>query len=122
MRYRLIELLNDAEIGVNAHILADHLKQESIEAVADHLLAAGVIVPKVKIGDKLYELSSSKTKLYECTVTYFEVGDNDIAIWGEKQPWEEELWICNQSELGNHERIYLTKEEAERALAERREG
>lgn len=106
MRDRLIDLIEGSRYwgsGTSAEI-------------ADHLLANGVIVPKVKIGDKLYELSASKTKLYECTVTYFEVGENDIAIFGTKPPWQEERWICNQSELGNHEWVYLTREQAEQSL------
>lgn len=106
MRDRLIELIKRGGVII----------PPTAEAVADYLLRNGVIVPKVKIGDKLYELSASKTKLYECTVTYFEVGENDIAIWGTKPPWQEERWICNQSELGNHEWVYLTREEAEKAL------
>ena len=113
MRDKLSEIIQSA-VGGCAKYWAD--------VIADKLIAEGVIVPKVKIGDKLYELSASKTKLYECTVTYFEVGENDIAIWGTKPPWQEERWICNQSELGNHEWVYLTREEAEKALAERSEN
>lgn len=117
MRERLIELL-EAEKGFSRYMTDDERRAK----LADYLLAEGVIVPKVKIGDKLYELSASKTKLYECTVTYFEVDENDIAICGTKPPWQEERWICNQSELGNHEWVYLTREEAEKALAERSKG
>lgn len=113
MRERLIKIVKESLIK---NIDYTHRLAESI---TDDLLAEGVIVPKVKIGDKLYELSASKTKIYECTVTYFEVGENDIAICGTKPPWKEERWICNQSELGNHEWVYLTREEAEKALAER---
>lgn len=54
MRDRLIELLNEATFGVNVHTLADHLKKETIEAVADHLLANGVIVPPCKVGDTVW--------------------------------------------------------------------
>ena len=54
MRDRLIELLNEATFGVNVHTLADHLKKETIEAVADYLIANGVIVPPCKVGDTLW--------------------------------------------------------------------
>ena len=107
MRDKLSNMIQSA-VGGCAKYWAD--------VIADKLLAEGVIVPKVKIGDKLYELSASKTKLYEVTVTHLEVHENDIRIWGKKPQWQEIEWICSQSDLGNNEWVYLTREEAERAL------
>lgn len=107
MRDRLSDMIQNA-VGGCAKYWAD--------VIADHLLAEGVIVPKVKIGDKLYELSASKTQLYEVTVTHLEVHENDIRIWGKKPQWQEIEWICSQSDLGNDEWIYSTREEAEKAL------
>lgn len=43
-RERLVELLNEATFGVNVHTLADHLSKETIERVADYLIANGVTV------------------------------------------------------------------------------
>lgn len=109
MRDRLIELIESARYwGANT----------SVE-IADHLLAEGVIVPKVKIGDKLYELSASKTKIYEVIVTHLEVHENDIRIYGKTPQWQEVRWMCCQADLGNNEWFFLTREEAERVLAER---
>lgn len=97
MRDRLIELLNDAVIGVNAHILADHLKQESIETVAGHLLAAGVIVPPCKVGDK-----AAVRALCECVLVNhcFEECRNIC-------PFEDDC-DCDDC-TGNDERIFDTK-------------
>lgn len=121
MRDRLIELIVDAENEIY-HEKPYFTDTERIAKVADHLLAEGVIVPKVKIGDKLYELSASKTKLYEVTVTHLEVHENDIRIWGKKPQWQEIEWICSQSDLGNNEWVFSTKEEAEKALERSKNG
>jgi hypothetical protein len=43
-RERLVELLNEATFGVNKHTLADHLHKETIERVADYLIANNVVV------------------------------------------------------------------------------
>lgn len=115
MRDRLIELIGEARAmeasGIEFKVSDGY--------IADHLIAEGVIVPKVKIGDKLYELSASKTKFYEVTVTHLEVRENDIRIWGEKPKWQATEWICSQSDLGNNEWVFTTEEEAEKALKER---
>ena len=46
---RLVELLNEATFGVNVHTLADHLSRETIERVAEYLMANGVIVPPIMV-------------------------------------------------------------------------
>ena len=43
-RERLVELLNEATFGVNTQTLADHLKKETIERVADYLMSNNVLV------------------------------------------------------------------------------
>lgn len=88
------------------------------ESIADYLLLEGVVVPKFKIGDKLYGLSASKTRLFEWTITHFELYKDDIKIYGKKPQWRETEWICWQSDLGNNEWVFATKEEAEQALKE----
>lgn len=76
MRDRLIELLNEATFGVNKHTLADHLKKETIERVADHLLANGVIVPPVKVWQTVYSCLRHAYKVRKITVD-----DEDKHIW-----------------------------------------
>jgi hypothetical protein len=46
---RLVELLNEATFGVNVHTLADHLSRETIDRVAEYLMANGVIVPPIVV-------------------------------------------------------------------------
>jgi tyrosine-protein phosphatase YwqE len=43
-RERLVELLNEATFGVNVHTLADHLSRETIDRVAEYLMANNVVV------------------------------------------------------------------------------
>ncbi|MEE0898668.1 MAG: hypothetical protein U0L88_13715 [Acutalibacteraceae bacterium] len=53
-RERLVELLNEATFGVNVHTLADHLSRETIERVAEYLMANNVVVLPCKVGDTVY--------------------------------------------------------------------
>jgi hypothetical protein len=110
MRDRLIELIESARYwGANT----------SAE-IADKLLSKGVIVPPCKVGDKIYALSASKTKLYLLTITHFVVCENETQIWAVGAPYaSESTYICNADDLGNNEWVYLTREEAEKSLAER---
>ena len=65
-RERLVELLNEATFGVNVHTLADHLSRETIERVAEYLMANNVVVLPCKIGDKAYYVD--KGRMRETTV------------------------------------------------------
>lgn len=120
MRDRLIELIaKSGLVLVDGGIHPDtHLAQE---ALAEYLLAEGVIVPKVKIGDKLYAINAARTRVNEYYVTHLEVYDCGVKIFGRPIYCREEYWMCWSQDLGNDEEcVFLTREEAERAL-ERRE-
>ena len=129
MRDSLIELLKqkscvyvpcDNECGGCKNV---EMYDDSIESIADHLLSEGVIVPPVKVGDKLYVLSASKTKVYLLTITHFVVCKNEIQIWAVGAPYtSESAYICNADDLGNNEWVYLTREEAEKAIERSENG
>lgn len=112
MRDRLIELIESARYwGANT----------SVE-IADKLLAEGVIVPRVKIGDTLYAINAARARVNEYIVTHLEMYESGIKIFGRPIYCREEYWLCWSQDLGNDEcRVFLTREEAEKAL-ERREG
>lgn len=93
-----------------------------IECIADHLLANGVIVPPCKVGTTLFFLYNSPyadkpdltPRIYKTTDWYFEVDKAGIVI--------------NTSDIHSFNKVYdyvlgktvfLTREEAEKALAER---
>ena len=113
-RERLVELLkNDS---CQSPMLCDpnckyaNLKRCYEERTADYLLENGVIVPPVKVGDTVYII---------------ERGNYIIPLCGHRKPhWEKKIEKCSFKYwmLDNHkfgENIFLTREEAEKALAER---
>lgn len=111
MRDRLIELLKGATFGANVHTLADHLKEESIEAVADHLLAAGVIVPPVELGSrqKIYYPVKGTSIVYETKVYGIGVDeDGDMIINPTEYP--EKVIEMRGVTLGKD--VFLTREKA----------
>lgn len=118
MRDRLIELLKKADKYASG-VCTDY--DEAQEVCAEYLLAEGVIVPKVKIGDELYAINAARTIVKEYYVTHLEVYDCGVKIFARPIYCREEYWLCWSQDLGNHEWVYLTREEAERALERREE-
>ncbi|MBR3680600.1 MAG: hypothetical protein IKL79_01185 [Clostridia bacterium] len=87
------------------------------DIIADYLINSGVIVPPLKVGDKIYALSASKTKLYVLTITHFVVNENETQIWAVGAPYASGSdYICNADDFGNNEWVFLTRELAEEAL------
>ena len=103
-RKRLIELLYEAEAQVNNDL-------PSLEQIADHLLANGVIVPPCKVRDTVYSINR------RALCGHFEDQRYVVDKWGEFKvceiPFSLTLWECGWKG------IFLTQEEAEKALAER---
>jgi hypothetical protein len=125
MRYRLIELLRKPLPTIKGYDTIGETRLSIVDAekMADRLLSEGVIVPKVKIGDKLYAINAARTRVNEYEVTHLEVFDCGVKIFGRPIYCREEYWLCWSQDLGNDEPcVFLTKEEAERALAERSEN
>ena len=90
-------------------------------AVADHLLANGVIVPPVALGSrqKVYVPIDGTTVVYETKVYGIGVDeDGDMVINPHEYP--EGAFSISGYNIGKT--VFLTKEEAERALKERNEG
>ena len=115
MRDKLIEILKSAPLC--GYTFCEQCSNSTIEKLADHLLAEGVIVPKVKIGDKLWAINAAQTRVNEYEVTHLEVYDCDIKIFGRPIYCREEYWLCWSQDLGNDEPcVFLTREEAEKAL------
>ena len=72
---------------------------------ADHLLANGVIVPPCKVGDKVYQYDTAGD-IYESEITQIVYDTKFIAF--------------DERAIGKT--VFLTLEEAENALAERKEN
>jgi hypothetical protein len=121
MRNRLIELLRTIPPSKTTNVVGrmQGKRYTLLSEVADYLLANGVIVPPCKIGDMVYIIDEGDG---ECADDYvlgvkvlqFFINENGIAL-DLKLPLGMRLntWAV----IGKN--VFLTKEEAEKALAER---
>lgn len=121
MRDRLIELLTNMYLPINVRnrlgsydtVGERRLGEFEINGIADHLLANGVIVPPCKVGDKVFFIvdmsghSAFNDFVTDDTVT--KIGVTTKGLLYEKG--------FNFADFGKT--VFLTKEEAEKALAER---
>ncbi len=113
MRDRLIEILNET--------FADQYEKRGLLTAphtADHLLANGVIVPPVKIGQTVYVVSryyGGFWRTHECKIDSLTIYEKHMFMTlfdSENLDFGIEI-----SEIGKT--VFLTKELAEKALAER---
>lgn len=131
MRNRLIEMIQNAVGGCARHWA---------KVIADHLLANGVIVPPCKVGDKVYVADKGGIREATAAEIYF-YGSNDnmtillsfncdyecencpFSSWSQEPCGEYSCggeygcWDVKYEDFGKT--VFLTKEEAEKALAER---
>lgn len=105
MRDRLIDILNKT-VAIKDEDSADYL-----EWLADELLANGVIVPKVKAGQTIYRCDFILHKVIDWTVARIDIYEDEIVYC------DDCFNVFTEDEIG--EDVFLTKEEAEKALAER---
>ena len=120
MRDRLIELLKQKACH---YVLCDNecggcknveMYDDSIESIADHLLANGVIVPPVKVGQTVWFVRNlgdkSREKIEETRVEKIVLKSGGLYIkLGCNSMYET---TCNS--IGKT--VFLTREEAEQAL------
>lgn len=111
-REKLIELLLSCDKS-NDVLSCFHerpRKKQASVIIADHLLANGIIVPPCKVGDTVYYIHEGGYRVYEGKVTNF-------------------IYVANTKSFGIHydggygifgRYVFLKREEAEKALAERR--
>ena len=122
MRDRLIELLRQTEFDYSEECVCafeDGYKgaPDFAKFFVDHLIENGVIVPPCKVGDKLFALSAGRTKILTFIVTHLEVRESGIAFWGTTHYTKEPIAICSNYDIEDGT-VFLTKEQAEKALAE----
>ena len=112
MRDRLIELiLNTPVLKFPSGSRAQGKTYQTAQNVADHLLANGVIVPRVKAGQTVWFPSEYHEGAYPITITHLEIYEEEIILYSQGGgEWRD-------ADIGKT--LFLTKEEAEKALAER---
>ena len=127
MRDRLIELLKTkAKFRSISISVAEHFSDVAIEAIADHLLANGVIVPPVWAGQTVYHYNRYLGGVFPYLVDNVRIGymGKGGNYWSyeanchdeESDELLDELDF-DLDEIGKI--VFLTREEAEKALAER---
>ena len=102
MRNKLIDILMSKPYG-----------QSSYEEFADYLLAEGVIVPPCKVGQTVYYPIRHTNKVMELLVREIVYEKNKLQMWASYLAFTVDA-------IGNT--VFLTREEAEKALAERSEN
>ena len=114
MEDRLIELIQNA-VGGCARNWA--------EVIAKHLLANGVIVPPCNVGDKVYKITRNKVK--ECEVVFIGISaDEKCSYFNFVENYADGTFMKSYSMVFDviGKTIFLTREEAKRALKEREQG
>ena len=109
-RERLVELMTKAE---NAEL---SLLEFEKKMLADYLLASGVIVPPVRVGDTVYEIQQDRTlqKWYVYGIIKY-----DGQEWATKAKNNKNKWNYIDKTFAfrlSGKTVFLTKKSAEKAL------
>lgn len=112
-RERLIALIKRS-----SHYISE--QDELIEKISDYLLANGVVCPPCKVGDTVYVADYTRLgyMVFECTIeeiSHYTYGTFYYLNWGLHIP---RFKACKEDSFGKT--VFLSKEEAEKALAEQR--
>lgn len=111
MNERLIELLKQA-IAIQECSFGE--KTPTFEAVAGYLISKGVIIPPCKIGDTVYRIAKNRETWEvlprEVICMTYRLDYFGSVVW--------EIFTTTNGILGKT--VFLTREEAEAALAERK--
>lgn len=115
MRDRLVEIVKSS--------LMKHIDKSCklAENITDDLLAEGVIVPPCKVGDKTYLLLEKLKGGYDIVVSKcVEISENENGKWFSM--YFDCVDIGNSIEFQSEDfgkTVFITREEAEKSLAER---
>ena len=117
MRERLIELINKSNVSF-CNFPDENYVEKCKGNLADYLLANGVIVPPCKVGDTVYLFYPVRKGIYEAFV-------DEISLYKKSNFIVARDLYFNRRQTVFFEQfgktVFLTKEEAENALKERKE-
>lgn len=108
-RERLVELLNEAKRRIKN---LDTSYPDYDEAV-DYLLANNVVVLPLKVGDRIYRLDLLNNKIIDWTIARIDIYEDEVVYC------DDCFNVFTDAEFGVREGVFLTLEEAEKALNER---
>ena len=132
-RERLTELImNTPKIPVEINGRAQGRTYQTARNIADHLLANGVIVPPCKVGDTVYSITECSCENIDGVYTeceFYGHGTDDRICTipnGAKCPYQYRVIECYVTEFNIlmfarewGKTVFLTREDAEKALEER---
>ena len=104
-RDRLVELLKDT-----LHEWECDVSIKTVTEIAEHLISNGVIVPPCKVGDRVYRPSDC-LGVVQFVIISFNIYESEMFFTDDSEN------IIYLSDIGKT--VFLTREEAERALRER---
>lgn len=107
--FKEIEYTPFPEMTAKAN-LANQFTDYAVNCIVDEMLKNGVIVPPCEVGDTVYYPSFYKTAIIEGEILRIVVDDKGIMLLTNYTAFD-------ASEFG--ESVFFTREEAEKALAER---
>jgi hypothetical protein len=96
MRDRLIELLGDFPVWHST--LKENWMPEAVERLADHLLAAGVLVPPAKVGSDVYVIDGGVILRRTLGRLIYDCGDGFVGFWGETLFGKTVFLTCEEAE------------------------
>lgn len=116
MRDRLVDLINEAKDEYPTIPSVNCCKPTFAYYLADHLIADGAILPPCKVGDIVYMVTPGgriheKEVLGSASVVGLNLRDE---IWMKHSFTCESALVFNEDDIGKT--VFLTREEAERAL------
>lgn len=122
MRDRLIEIFQKTNYqnrpdGLTANF-ATQFSEYALREIVDALLANGVIVPPVKVGQTVYVMESENTGYFECEIVSMQYDGVQWlgcmnCLWVHHHGG---FWKWQECDIGKT--VFLTREQAEKALAE----
>ena len=108
-RERLVELLNEVKRRIKN---LDTSYPDYDEAV-DYLMSNNVVVLPLKVGDRIYRLDVLNNKIIDWTIARIDIYEDEVVYC------DDCFNVFTDEEFGVIEGVFLTLEEAEKALNEK---
>ena len=115
-RERLVELIKNADSYENlrSYDLYDLVHDTGgAEEFADYLMSNNVVVLPLKVGDRIYRLDLLNNKIIDWTIARIDIYEDEVVYC------DDCFNVFTDAEFGVREGVFLTLEEAEKALNER---
>ncbi|MBO5969139.1 MAG: hypothetical protein J6S14_11660 [Clostridia bacterium] len=105
---RLVELLYRAHHNASCVLNEGCSEDDAIEEEARYLIANGVLVPPCNVNDTIYRCGDPIKKVYDWQIEHIEIYGDEVVFVDDSDN------TFTEDDIGKT--VFLTKEEAERAL------